>query len=136
MHKLIIRWIAVAQLIGIVCLAGPSKLTDYVEVSGIVFDPDLIAIPGLKVSAVSEKVRQKAIYTDNGGRFTLRVPVGETADWYVEILWNTDLMFLKKLRDLRIKDEGANFGSDMDRGSQDRRTSGSRAHPTREKGVF
>jgi hypothetical protein len=107
-YKIIMCWIAVAQMTQIVSLAAPPL--DHVEVSGQVCDPKYIGIPGAIISVVSLEARQKPVYSDNQGRFTFRVPTNETSKWYVEIYWNKDIMFRNEMRQLRIKNEDSNFG--------------------------
>jgi hypothetical protein len=112
MHKVVFYWLALAQMTQVLCLAGPTSgsVSDTVEVSGIVFNPKQIGIPGAIISTVSPDARQKSAYSDNQGRFTFRVPVGDVSKWYVEIYWNKDLMFRNEMRQLKIKGEGSNFG--------------------------
>lgn len=88
-----------------------SPLSDTVEVSGLILNPDRVSVPGAIVSVVSTQNRQKPVFSDNQGRFTFRVPVGQPANWYVEIYWNKDLMFRNELRELRIQGGASNFSA-------------------------
>lgn len=91
--------VALVQLTTSACLAGTS---DTIEVSGTVLDPKSLGIPGAIVSPVSPDSRQKSAYSDDTGRFTFHVPIGDSSKWYLEIYWNKDLMYRNELRRLRI----------------------------------
>lgn len=89
------------------CSASP--LSETLEISGVILNPNRVGVPGAIVSVVSAETRQKPVFSDNQGRFTFRIAVSQLADWYVEIYWNKDLMFRNELRQLKIQGEASNF---------------------------